>query len=82
MTCPNPFDQLKNASMQGGFTATPRTNPPAASVYLTSGSNPYVGFFYAIEGSEQPILSEVAMAMANKLKSALLNAARYARYYF
>lgn len=49
VTCPNAFDQLKNASMQGGFTATPRTNPPAASIYLTSGTGPYVGFFYAIE---------------------------------
>ncbi|KAK7104713.1 rab3 GTPase-activating protein non-catalytic subunit-like [Littorina saxatilis] len=75
VTCPNAFDQLKNASMQGGFTATPRTNPPAASIYLTSGTGPYVGFFYAIEGTMQPILSEVAMAMAHKLKSALLSAA-------
>ncbi|KAK7502781.1 hypothetical protein BaRGS_00006031 [Batillaria attramentaria] len=75
VTTSNPFDQMKNASMQGGFNATVKTSPPAATVYLTSGIGPYVGFFYAIEGSTQPILSEVAMAMAHKIKSALMSAA-------
>ena len=49
VTCPNSFDQLRNASMQGGFSAVSRTSPPAASVYITSGTGPYVAFFYAIE---------------------------------
>ena len=49
VTCPSSFDQLRNASMQGGFGAVPRTSPPAASVYITSGTGPYVAFFYAIE---------------------------------
>ena len=34
----------------------------------------------AVQGSMQPILSEVAMAMAHKLKSALLSAARFVRF--
>ncbi|XP_076441806.1 rab3 GTPase-activating protein non-catalytic subunit-like [Babylonia areolata] len=75
VTCPSPFDQLKRASMEHGFNAQPRVSPPAASLYITSGASPYVGFFYAIEGNMQPILSEVAMAMAHKLKSALMSAA-------
>ncbi|XP_012937688.1 rab3 GTPase-activating protein non-catalytic subunit [Aplysia californica] len=75
VVCANPFDQLKAASMLGGMKAAVKTSPPAMSVFLTSGSGPYVGFFYAIEGFAQPILSEVAIAMANKIKSALLSAA-------
>ncbi|XP_025103721.1 rab3 GTPase-activating protein non-catalytic subunit-like isoform X2 [Pomacea canaliculata] len=71
----NPFDQMKNASMQGGFNTIVKTSPPAATVFLTSGMGPYVGFFYAVEGTMQPILSEVAMAMAHKIKSALMSAA-------
>ncbi|ESO90130.1 hypothetical protein LOTGIDRAFT_218187 [Lottia gigantea] len=71
----NPFDQMKTASLLGGYQASVKTSPPAASLYLTSGVGPYVGFFYAIEGSAPPILSEVAMAMAHKIKSALMSAA-------
>ncbi|KAL8566839.1 hypothetical protein ACOMHN_052237 [Nucella lapillus] len=73
--CPSTFDHLKRASMEHGFNAQPRVSPPVASLYITSGTCPYVGFFYAIEGNMQPILSEVAMAMAHKLKSALMSAA-------
>lgn len=47
----NPFDQMKNASMQGGFNTIVKTSPPAATVFLTSGMGPYVGFFYAVEVS-------------------------------
>ncbi|GFO27488.1 Rab3 GTPase-activating protein non-catalytic subunit [Plakobranchus ocellatus] len=75
VVCANPFDQLKAASMLGGVKATVKTSPPAMNVFMTTGSGPYVGFFYAIEGFTQPILSEVAIAMANKIKSALISAA-------
>ncbi|GFS02472.1 rab3 GTPase-activating protein non-catalytic subunit-like [Elysia marginata] len=75
VVCTNPFDQLKAASMLGGVKATVKTSPPAMNVFMTAGTGPYVGFFYAIEGFTQPILSEVAIAMANKIKSALLSAA-------
>ncbi|XP_071079517.1 rab3 GTPase-activating protein non-catalytic subunit-like [Haliotis cracherodii] len=71
----NPFDQMKTASLLGGFSATVKTSPPAASIYLTAGVGPYVGFFHAMEGSTQPILSDVAMAVANKIKTALMSAA-------
>ncbi|CAG5127370.1 unnamed protein product, partial [Candidula unifasciata] len=75
VVCANPFDQLKAASLLGGFKATVKTSPPAMSVFMTTGTGPYVGFFYAVEGFTQPILSEVAIAMANKIKSALITAA-------
>ncbi|XP_055956898.1 rab3 GTPase-activating protein non-catalytic subunit [Patella vulgata] len=71
----NPFDQMKTASLLGGYAAGVKSSPPAATIYVTSGVGPYVGFFYAVEGSAPPILSEVAMAMAHKIKSALMSAA-------
>ncbi|KAF7253218.1 Rab3 GTPase-activating protein non-catalytic subunit [Varanus komodoensis] len=73
----SPFDQMKTASNIGGFNATIKNNPPAMSQYITVGSNPFAGFFYALEGSSQPLLSHVALAVASKLTSALFNAARF-----
>ncbi|XP_074646161.1 rab3 GTPase-activating protein non-catalytic subunit-like isoform X2 [Tubulanus polymorphus] len=72
---PNPFDQMKAASLLGGFSASIKPTPPVASQYITAGIGPYVGFFYAVEGSAQPLLSDVALAVANKLKSAIFTAA-------
>jgi hypothetical protein len=48
---PTTFDQMQTASMLGGFSATIKATPPAASLYLTAGMGPYVGFFYAVEVS-------------------------------
>lgn len=45
------------------------------SQYITVGSSPFTGFFYALEGSTQPLLSHVALAVASKLTSALFSAA-------
>ncbi|KAK7904496.1 hypothetical protein WMY93_017103 [Mugilogobius chulae] len=59
----------------GGFNASIKGSPPAMSQYVTVGSGPYTGFFYAVEGNSQPLLSHVAMAVASKLTSALFNAA-------
>ncbi|MBZ3870457.1 Rab3 GTPase-activating protein non-catalytic subunit [Sciurus carolinensis] len=73
----SPFDQMKTASNIGGFNATIKNSPPAMSQYITVGSNPFTGFFYALEGSTQPLLSHVALAVASKLTSALFNAARF-----
>ncbi|GCC23475.1 hypothetical protein chiPu_0001871 [Chiloscyllium punctatum] len=70
-----PFDQLKTASILGGFNTTVKSSPPAMSEYVTVGSGPFAGFFYALEGSTQPLLSHVALAVASKLTSALFNAA-------
>ncbi|KAM7403977.1 hypothetical protein PAMA_004407 [Pampus argenteus] len=69
------FDQMKNASILGGFNASVKGNPPAMSQYVTVGGGPYTGFYYAVEGSSQPLLSHVAMAVASKLTSALFSAA-------
>uniref|UniRef100_A0A8C4NQ91 RAB3 GTPase activating protein subunit 2 (non-catalytic) n=1 Tax=Dicentrarchus labrax TaxID=13489 RepID=A0A8C4NQ91_DICLA len=69
------FDQMKNASILGGFNASVKGSPPAMSQYVTVGGGPYTGFYYAVEGSSQPLLSHVALAVASKLTSALFNAA-------
>lgn len=71
---PNPFDQMKSAAMTAP-NATLRPAPPTSAKYVTSGVSHYVGVYNAVEGSTQPILSEVAFAVASKLKSALLSAA-------
>uniref|UniRef100_A0ACB8GAN6 Rab3 GTPase-activating protein non-catalytic subunit n=1 Tax=Sphaerodactylus townsendi TaxID=933632 RepID=A0ACB8GAN6_9SAUR len=73
----SPFDQMKTASNIGGYHAAIKNSPPAMSQYITVGSNPFAGFFYALEGSSQPLLSHVALAVASKLTSALFNAARF-----
>uniref|UniRef100_A0A3P8UIG0 RAB3 GTPase activating protein subunit 2 (non-catalytic) n=1 Tax=Cynoglossus semilaevis TaxID=244447 RepID=A0A3P8UIG0_CYNSE len=69
------FDQMKNASVLGGFHASVKGSPPAMSQYVTVGGGPYTGFYYAVEGSSQPLLSHVALAVASKLTSALFSAA-------
>ncbi|VDI79179.1 Rab3 GTPase-activating protein non-catalytic subunit, partial [Mytilus galloprovincialis] len=71
---PNPFDQMKSAAMMAP-NATLRPAPPTSAKYITSGVSHYVGVYNAVEGSTQPILSEVAFAVASKLKSALMSAA-------
>ncbi|MEQ2250719.1 hypothetical protein ILYODFUR_003749 [Ilyodon furcidens] len=69
------FDQMKNASILGGFHASVKGSPPAMNQFVTVGSGPYTGFYYAVEGNSQPLLSHVAMAVASKLTSALFSAA-------
>ncbi|XP_044022041.1 rab3 GTPase-activating protein non-catalytic subunit isoform X2 [Siniperca chuatsi] len=69
------FDQMKNASILGGFNASVKGSPPAMSQYVTVGGGPFTGFYYAVEGSSQPLLSHVALAVASKLTSALFSAA-------
>ncbi|KAG7460586.1 hypothetical protein MATL_G00200350 [Megalops atlanticus] len=69
------FDQMKNASILGGFHASVKGSPPAMSQYVAVGGGPFTGFYYAIEGSSQPLLSHVALAVASKLTSALFSAA-------
>lgn len=72
---PSAFTQMTIASNVKGFYSAVRLSPPATSLYITAGAFPYVGFFYAEEGSMQPILSDVAYAVASKLKSAFVSAA-------
>nr|XP_006813820.1 PREDICTED: rab3 GTPase-activating protein non-catalytic subunit-like [Saccoglossus kowalevskii] len=70
---PCSFNQMETASILGGYKASIKTSPPAASKYLTTGIGPFVGVYYALEGSTQPLLSDVAAAVASKLKSALFS---------
>lgn len=45
------FDQMKNASILGGFHASVKGSPPAMSLYVSVGGGPYIGFYYAVEVS-------------------------------
>lgn len=45
------FDQLKNASILGGYNASVKGSPPAMSQYVTVGTGPFTGFYYAVEVS-------------------------------
>lgn len=65
------FDHLLTASLEGGFFAKYRSSPPQNSLVLAVGGKPYAGFHYAKEGFVQPVLSDVARAVASKIKSAL-----------
>lgn len=49
MTATCVFDQMKNASILGGFNASIKGSPPAMCQYVTVGSGPYTSFFYAVE---------------------------------
>ncbi|KAJ8045799.1 Rab3 GTPase-activating protein non-catalytic subunit [Holothuria leucospilota] len=75
LVTPCSFDQLHTASVLGGFKASVKSSPPVSTRYITAGAGPFVGFYYALDGTSQPLLSEVAMAVASKLKSALFSAA-------
>lgn len=57
--------------MDGGFYAKYKSAPPQNSLVLSGGVKPYLGFHYAKEGYMQPVLADVARAVASKIKSAL-----------
>lgn len=67
----NTFNHLLTASTCGGFDTKYRTIAPHNNLVVGVGTKPYVGFHYAIEGVVQPVLSDVAKAVTNKLKSAI-----------
>lgn len=48
-----------------------RHSPPQISVAIASGVRPYVGFHCIIEGTTNPVLTDVAKAVATKVKSAI-----------
>uniref|UniRef100_A0A1B6DPT0 Rab3-GAP regulatory subunit N-terminal domain-containing protein n=3 Tax=Clastoptera arizonana TaxID=38151 RepID=A0A1B6DPT0_9HEMI len=72
--CPTSYSHLVTASMCGGFNAWYRPTPPQSSLVIAVGNKPFIGFHYAIEGRNTPILSDVAKAMATKLKSTITQA--------
>ncbi|CAH0555656.1 unnamed protein product [Brassicogethes aeneus] len=65
------FDHLLTASTCGGFDTKYRAMAPHNTLVVAAGSKPYVGYHYALEGGAQPVFSDVAKAVASKLKSAL-----------
>lgn len=65
------FDHLMVVSKSGGFDTKYRSMPPHSTLVLATGSKPFLGYHYAVEGVTQPILSDVAKVVASKLKSAL-----------
>ncbi|CAH2076340.1 unnamed protein product, partial [Iphiclides podalirius] len=67
----NTFDHFLAASTYGGYDTWYRSIPPVNSLILTTGTAPYTGFHYALEGGTTPPLQDVARAVANKIKSAL-----------
>ncbi|KAJ7379958.1 Rab3 GTPase-activating protein non-catalytic subunit [Desmophyllum pertusum] len=70
---PNMFDQLQTASFTGGFHANIRNNMPAMSHYVSTGVEPFVAVYTAMEGSSPPLISDVALAVASKLTTAVLS---------
>ena len=67
----NTFDHLLTASTCGGFDAKYRVMPPYNNLILSAGTRPFLAAHYATEGGPQPVLADVAKAVANKLKSAM-----------
>ncbi|XP_012253512.2 rab3 GTPase-activating protein non-catalytic subunit isoform X2 [Athalia rosae] len=65
------FDHLMSASICGGYNAAYRSSAPQHSLVMATGKRPFIGFHYALEGGAAPVLSDVAMAMASKLASAI-----------
>lgn len=57
--------------MEGGFYATYKSAPPQSSLTISVGQEPFVGFHWANEGFVQPVLADVARAVASKIKSSL-----------
>lgn len=67
----NAFDHLLSASREGGFFAQYKSAPPQNSLVLGVGVKPFAGFHWAREGLVQPVLADVARAVARHIKSAL-----------
>ncbi|XP_047119989.1 rab3 GTPase-activating protein non-catalytic subunit [Schistocerca piceifrons] len=67
----NTFDHLVTASLCGGFGAYYRSSAPQTLLVVGAGKKPFVGFHYALEGGPQPVLTDMAKAVATKLKTAI-----------
>ncbi|XP_011502639.1 PREDICTED: rab3 GTPase-activating protein non-catalytic subunit [Ceratosolen solmsi marchali] len=70
-TSVNTFDHLMTASICGGYNSSYRSSAPQHSLVIATGKKPFIGFHYAFEGASAPILSDVAIAMASKVVSAI-----------
>ncbi|KAF6207523.1 hypothetical protein GE061_015969 [Apolygus lucorum] len=65
------FNHLTTASLRGGYLATYRSGPPQVSTVVSTGSQPFVAWHCLLEGNSGPVLTDVAKAVASKLKSAI-----------
>ncbi|KAK6636122.1 hypothetical protein RUM43_009774 [Polyplax serrata] len=67
----NTFDHLVRASYTSGFESNVRLAPPQTNMIVTSGKRPFVGFHYTLEGGSNPVFADVALAVANKIKTSV-----------
>ncbi|XP_047351529.1 rab3 GTPase-activating protein non-catalytic subunit [Vespa velutina] len=65
------FNHLMTASLCGGYNALYRSSAPQHNLVMATGKRPFIGFHYALEGGNAPVLSDVAAAMASKLVNAI-----------
>ncbi|XP_062505544.1 rab3 GTPase-activating protein non-catalytic subunit-like isoform X2 [Corticium candelabrum] len=72
------FDYLKEACAVGGYNMTIRGVPSAVHKYISVGASPMIGIYTASQDSGQPLFSEVAVAMASRLKSAVMSKLSFA----
>ncbi|XP_014614493.1 PREDICTED: rab3 GTPase-activating protein non-catalytic subunit [Polistes canadensis] len=70
-TSVNSFNHLMTASLCGGYNALYRSSAPQHNLVMATGKRPFIGFHYALEGGNAPVLSDVAAAMASKLVNAI-----------
>ncbi|CAK9800120.1 Rab3 GTPase-activating protein non-catalytic subunit [Anthophora plagiata] len=70
-TSVNSFDHLMTASICGGYNASYRSSAPQHNLVIATGTRPFVGFHYVLEGGSATVLSDVAIAMASKLANAI-----------
>ncbi|XP_057316884.1 rab3 GTPase-activating protein non-catalytic subunit-like isoform X2 [Hydractinia symbiolongicarpus] len=76
------FDRLQTVSFINGPRSTVKGSSPAFNCIITTGKSPFLGVYHAIEGNSQPMISDVAIAVANKLTSAVLSQLTAARGWF
>ncbi|GFR27704.1 rab3 GTPase-activating protein non-catalytic subunit [Trichonephila clavata] len=60
------FDHLVTESVRKGFYGAVKPGAPSSSLLVTTGCNPYVGYYHASEGSSQQFLVDVVHAVASK----------------
>ncbi|XP_077493828.1 rab3 GTPase activating protein isoform X4 [Amblyomma americanum] len=68
---PRLFDQMVTESIHRTYGGMVRFSPAASSLMCATGSDPYLGFYYAKEGFVQPQLTDVAAAVASRVKTFL-----------
>ncbi|XP_037580983.1 rab3 GTPase-activating protein non-catalytic subunit isoform X2 [Dermacentor silvarum] len=68
---PRLFDQMVIESIRKAHGGIMRFSAASSSLICATGTDPYVGFYYAKEGFVQPHLTDVAVAVASRVKTFL-----------